>query len=60
MLDTYEQLKKLVDECEDDLRKALGGNRAAGTRVRKQMQDVKNVAQELRKQILEARDTPNP
>lgn len=60
MLDTYEKLRKLVDECEDDLRKALGGNRAAGTRVRKQMQDVKNVAQELRKEILEARETHHP
>ncbi|QQE11806.1 histone H1 [Planctomycetota bacterium] len=56
MLDTYEQLKNLVASVEDDIRKAAGGNKAAGTRVRKQMQDVKNVAQELRKKILENRD----
>ena len=56
MLETYELLKKLVDDCEDDLRKAIGGNRAAGTRVRKQMQEVKNAAQELRKKVLETRD----
>ena len=60
MLETYELLKKLVDDCEDDLRKAMGGNRAAGTRVRKQMQEVKNAAQELRKQVLETRDTQTP
>ena len=60
MLDTYEQLKKLVLDCEDDLRKAMGGNKAAGTRVRKQMQDIKNVAQELRKQALEVRETDAP
>jgi hypothetical protein len=35
MLETYEQLKKLVAEVEDDVRKAAGGNKAAGTRVRK-------------------------
>ncbi|QDU33790.1 Histone H1-like protein Hc1 [Poriferisphaera corsica] len=56
MLETYEQLKNLVASVEDDIRKAAGGNKAAGTRVRKQMQDVKNMAQELRKKILENRD----
>ncbi len=57
MLEAYEQLKTLVASIEDDIRKAAGGNRAAGTRVRKQMQDVKNCAQELRKKILENRET---
>ncbi len=56
MLETYEQLKNLVASVEDDLRKAAGGNKAAGTRVRKMMQDVKNVAQDLRKKVLESRD----
>ena len=56
MLETYEQLKNLVASVEDDLRKAAGGNKAAGTRVRKMMQDVKNMAQTLRKQVLENRD----
>ncbi|WP_432800133.1 histone H1 [Poriferisphaera sp. WC338] len=57
MLETYEQLKNLVASVEDDIRKAAGGNKAAGTRVRKQMQEVKNVAQELRKEILEHRES---
>ena len=48
MLDSYEELKHLVDSVEDDVRKAAGGNKAAGTRVRKLMQDVKNAAQALR------------
>lgn len=55
MLETYQQLKQLVDGVEDDLRKAAGGNKAAGTRVRKSMQDVKNAAQELRKKVLDDR-----
>jgi hypothetical protein len=51
----YERLKELVAAVEEDLLKAEGGNKAAGTRVRKQMQDIKTAAQELRKKILEAR-----
>ncbi len=55
MMETYETLKRLVAEVEEDLKRAHGGNKAAGTRVRKQMQDVKNCAQELRVKVLEAR-----
>lgn len=55
MLEAYEQLKQLVGSIEDDVRKASGGNKAAGTRVRKAMQDVKNLAQDLRKKVLEGR-----
>jgi len=53
----YERLKELVAAAEEDLLKAEGGNKAAGTRVRKQMQDIKAAAQELRKKILEVRST---
>ncbi|MEM6855740.1 MAG: histone H1 [Planctomycetota bacterium] len=56
MLETYESLKALIVSIEDDIKKAAGGNRAAGTRVRKEMQEVKNIAQDLRKKILEARE----
>ncbi|MEE9405453.1 MAG: hypothetical protein V3V20_11215 [Algisphaera sp.] len=56
MLETYESLKNAIAAVEDDLKKAAGGNRAAGTRVRKQMQDIKNIAQELRKKVLEGRE----
>lgn len=54
-MDEYEQLKKLVLQIDDDVRKAIGGNKAAGTRVRTAMQDVKNLAQDIRKKILEMR-----
>jgi len=45
-----------VAEAEDDVNKAMGGNKAAGTRVRKKMQEIKSAAQEVRKKILEGRD----
>lgn len=54
-MEAYEQLKKLVEDAADDVAKAEGGNKAAGTRVRKAMQEIKKVAQELRVGILGAR-----
>jgi hypothetical protein len=53
----YEDLKVLVAEIESDISKAEGGNKAAGTRVRKQMQKVKQSAQVVRSRILEIRST---
>ena len=58
MLELYEQIKDLVVALEDDVRKASGGNRAAGTRIRKAMQELKNLAQTLRVKVLEGRDAP--
>lgn len=51
----YEQLKALVAEIEADINKAEGGNKAAGTRVRKQMQEIKKASQAVRNSILEIR-----
>ena len=56
--DLYQQLVKLVQEAEPDLQKAAGGNNAAGTRVRKTMQEIRSLAQEIRVKVLETRDTP--
>ncbi len=53
----FETLKSLVQDAEDDVNKAIGGNKAAGTRVRKKMQDIKAAAQDVRKKILEGRET---
>jgi hypothetical protein len=54
----YETLKTLVAEIEMDINKAEGGNKAAGTRVRKQMQKIKQAAQQLRNRVLEIRSVP--
>ncbi|MBW8034638.1 MAG: histone H1 [Planctomycetes bacterium] len=53
----YEDLKTLVNEIEADINKAAGGNKAAGTRVRKQMQTIKQSAQTVRSRILELRSS---
>lgn len=54
-MEAYENLRKLVESASDDIAKAEGGNKAAGTRVRKIMQEVKQAAQDVRNGILEAR-----
>lgn len=51
----YEELKRLIDEADSDIKKAEGGNKAAGTRVRKQMQQIKQAAQAVRNKVLEIR-----
>ncbi len=51
----YEDLKVLVAEIEADISKAEGGNKAAGTRVRKQMQQIKQASQLVRNRVLEIR-----
>jgi hypothetical protein len=55
LMQEYEDLKVLVAEIEADISKAEGGNKAAGTRVRKQMQKIKQAAQLVRNRVLEIR-----
>ena len=54
-MEEYDRLKELVEAAADDVAKASGGNKAAGTRVRKAMQEIKEAAQVVRKKILEVR-----
>ena len=57
-MEEYEALKQLVADVEEDVIKAVrNGNKAAGTRVRKQMQMIKKAAQEVRNRVLEIRST---
>lgn len=56
-MEAFENLKRMLAEVEDDVAKAEGGNKAAGVRVRKVMQDVKNAAQDIRQKILELSKT---
>lgn len=48
-MEKYEELKTLVSSMEDDANKFYEkGNKAAGVRLRKTLQDVKTLAQALR------------
>ena len=57
-MEAFERLKALIVTAEEDVHKAEGGNKAAGTRARQLMQDIKNAAQEVRQAILAAREEP--
>jgi archaellum component FlaC len=47
-----DQVKDLMTELEDDMDKFYNkGNKAAGTRARKQLQELKKLAQEIRLEI---------
>lgn len=48
----FDELKDLLMSLEADFHKFYEkGNQAAGTRVRKGMQDMKNLAQDIRKEV---------
>lgn len=59
-MEAFERIKKLMSEVEEDMKKAAGGNKAAGTRVRQVMQDIKAAAQEVREKVLELRNAGEP
>ena len=56
MSQNYDRLVSAVQAVREDVEKADGGNKAATSRVRKAMQDIKNIAQDIRKEMLEKRD----
>ena len=56
MTQNYEKLKEAVSSCADDVDKAEKGNKAATARVRKSMQEIKAICQDIRKEMLELRD----
>ena len=50
----FSELKQFVEGLEDDFNKFYEkGNKAAGTRVRKAMQDLKQMAQDIRAEVQE-------
>ena len=54
MYGLYLSLKDLINNMDMEVIKAEKGNTAAGTRVRKGLQEVRNMAKELREVIIES------
>lgn len=54
-MEEYQTLQNLVTEAAEEVAKAEAGNKAAGVRTRKLMQDVKKAANEVRVKILALR-----
>ena len=53
---TFDELQNAINDCQADVSKFVEGNNSAGTRVRKAMQAVKSLAQEIR---IEVQDQKN-
>ena len=47
----YDELQNLVNDCQGDVTKFVDGNSSAGTRVRKAMQSIKDLAQQMRIEV---------
>ena len=52
----FDDLQDAVNDCQTDVTKFIDGNNSAGTRVRKAMQTIKSLAQEVR---IEVQDQKN-
>jgi len=47
----FDQLQNVINDCQSDVTKFVEGNNSAGTRVRKAMQLVKQMAQNIRVEV---------
>ena len=48
---TFDELQNVINDCQTDVTKFVEGNNSAGTRVRKAMQAVKSLAQDIRVEV---------
>ena len=48
---TFDELQNAINDCQADVTKFVEGNNSAGTRVRKAMQNVKSLAQDVRVEV---------
>ncbi len=54
---TFDQLQNTINDCQSDVTKFVEGNNSAGTRVRKAMQAVKAIAQDIRKEVQDQKNS---
>ena len=53
----FDELQDAVNDCQSDVTKFVEGNNSAGTRVRKAMQAVKQLAQDVRIEVQDQKNT---
>ena len=53
---TFDELQNAINDCQTDVTKFVEGNNSAGTRVRKAMQNVKSLAQDVRVEVQEQKN----
>ena len=52
----FDELQDAINDCQSDVTKFVEGNNSAGTRVRKAMQEVKRLAQDIRVEVQEQKN----
>jgi|TARA_B100000287_G_scaffold433054_1_gene493826 hypothetical protein len=55
--ESYKRLEQIIVNSTIDADKFVNGNNSAGTRVRKAMQEVKKIAQEIRLEVQEQKSS---
>ena len=53
----FDELQNAINDCQSDMSKFVEGNNSAGTRIRKAMQSVKTMAQGIRVEVQEQKNT---
>ena len=53
----FDDLQDVINDCQTDVTKFVDGNNSAGTRVRKAMQTVKSLAQEVRVEVQDQKNS---
>lgn len=53
----FDMLQDEINDCQTDITKFVEGNNSAGTRVRKAMQNVKTLAQQVRIEVQEQKNS---
>ena len=54
---TFDELQDAINDCQSDVTKFVEGNNSAGTRVRKAMQAVKSLAQDIRVEVQDQKNS---
>jgi len=53
----FDTLQNEINDCQSDVSKFVEGNSSAGTRVRKAMQNVKTLAQQVRVEVQDQKNS---
>jgi peptidoglycan hydrolase CwlO-like protein len=53
----FDQLQDVINDCQSDITKFVEGNNSAGTRVRKAMQTIKALAQGIRVEVQDQKNS---
>ena len=56
VFDTWNGINGIMENSQEDLTRFINGNKAAGTRLRKHMQNVKGLAQNIRVEVQEMKN----